>query len=88
MKELETEWRKIPPARYQLYDFDGLIAPRDAETVIQIRFRAAAKPSPLDEMLPIDFAFVDPETRARWAKCTTRASASTPAISFSPAVRA
>jgi ABC-type transport system involved in multi-copper enzyme maturation permease subunit len=65
MKELETEWRKIPPSRYQLYDFDGLIAPRDADTVIQIRFRAAAKPSPLDEMLPIDFAFVDPETRTQ-----------------------
>ncbi len=65
IKELETEWRKIAPARAQIYEFEGLIAPRDPQAVIQVRYRGRGQPMPLDEMLAIDFAFADPETKVQ-----------------------
>jgi hypothetical protein len=64
VKELETEWRRIPPAHYQFYDFAGLIAPRDPQAVVQVRFRVNPRPMPLDEMASIDFGFADPQTHA------------------------
>jgi len=64
LKQMEREWRRIPPQHFALYDFEGLVEPRDPETVFQVRFRANAKPMPLDEMIAIDFGFLDPETHA------------------------
>jgi len=62
VKELETQWRKIAPGHFAIYVFENLIPPREAGAKIQVRYRARGQPTPIDEMLAIDFAFADPET--------------------------
>ena len=62
IQELEKDWRTIPPGHYEVYLFEGLIPPRRADAVIQVRYRARGQPMPLSEMLSIDFAFADPDT--------------------------
>ncbi len=62
IKELDKEWRMVPPAQYRAYKFANLIPPRDPQARIQVRYRCRANPMTLDEMVPVSFAFADPTT--------------------------
>lgn len=60
-KEELGAWRTIPPGTANIYFFDNLIAPREEETAIQIRYRLRGQPLNLDMNVPVSFAFVDPD---------------------------
>jgi hypothetical protein len=62
LKELQNDWRTLPPGMARFYLFKNLVAPRDPNTAVQIRYRARGENLQLDEMVPIAFTFADPDT--------------------------
>lgn len=62
--ELHNEWLRLRPGTERLFDFSGLAAPEREDTAFQVRFRLRAAPGPLDEMAPLYWIFIDPNTRA------------------------
>ena len=61
-KELEEEWKRVPPRNERLYRFEGLTPPESAETVYQVRFKARSVPVGVNEILHIGWVLVDPES--------------------------
>lgn len=62
IKQLEEDWRTIPPSVARIYVFENLIPPRDSQAAIQVRYHARGTQLSMDELVPIMFAFADPET--------------------------
>jgi len=62
VKELESDWQRIPRGLSRAYRFDNLIPPEREDTVVQVRYRLRAIPMPPDEMLTVGWLFIDPET--------------------------
>ena len=62
VRELKNEWRRIPPGMARVYMFENLIPPRRPDEAIQVRYRVRGVNLRLDELVPIAFAFADPDT--------------------------
>jgi hypothetical protein len=65
VKELESEWRRIPSGLSRAYRFDDLTPPEREDALAQVRYRLRAIPMPPDEMSRAGWLFVDPGT-GRW----------------------
>ncbi len=63
-RELQDRWRMVAPGQYRVYEFENLPEPEREDTVYQIRYEARGSPIPPEELLPIGWLFVDPETGA------------------------
>ena len=59
---LLKQWRVIEPGGYRMYEFDNLSPPEREDTVIQVRFKVIGQPAPTDDIVTIDWTFVDPDT--------------------------
>lgn len=64
MQEFELEWRRVPPQGSRLYEFENLATQSDEQSVVQVRFKAKAVPLSAAEILYVDWAICDPETKA------------------------
>jgi hypothetical protein len=64
LKTEEIEWRSIKESEFRDYYFRNLTRPADSREAMQVRFRARGIPIPLEEILAIQWQFVDPETGA------------------------
>lgn len=58
----EINWRTIGDAEYRDFRFENLVAPREASEVMQVRFKARGIPIPLEELVTIEWQFIDPRT--------------------------
>ena len=63
-KELEEDWKRVPPWGHRTYRFEALPPPTSRDTVYQVRFKAQAVPYGVNERLYIGWVLVDPETNA------------------------
>jgi ABC-type transport system involved in multi-copper enzyme maturation permease subunit len=62
VREFQEAWLRIPPQQERLYVFENLLPPRSLDTAFQVRFKARASPLPADEIVPLLWVFVDPDT--------------------------
>ncbi|MGE0480413.1 MAG: ABC transporter permease [Phycisphaerae bacterium] len=62
VQELESDWRSLGPGEYEVYHFEKLPPPEAESEVIQVRFKARGVPQPRQEILELDWMFVDPQT--------------------------
>ncbi len=60
--DLQERWRQVAPGERRLFEFTDLPAPDESSRVYQVRFKARGTPIPPEELLPITWAVVDPET--------------------------
>jgi len=65
VKQRREGWLSLRPGEARSYRFEGLRPPARADTVYQVRFKARGTyPLPPDELLPIRWMIVDPQTGA------------------------
>jgi len=72
VKELREQWINIPPGYDRAYQFENIPEPDNPDAVLQVRFRMRAIPMPMDEMIDVGWAILDPETGAVLQTLQTR----------------
>lgn len=60
IRQEETNWRTIGDAESRDFRFENLTPPRRVDEVMQVRFAARGIPIPLDELMYIQWEFIDP----------------------------
>jgi hypothetical protein len=61
-KELQAGWRTIKPSYFSVYEFKDLPLPDSPATIMQVRFKARAVPTPFDEQVRVQWVFLDPDS--------------------------
>ncbi len=62
--EIRNRWWRLTNGESRIFRFEGLAPPESAEQTVEVRFKARGLPIPLDEMLQVGWAFLDPDTGA------------------------
>ncbi|MCH7870311.1 MAG: hypothetical protein IID33_01295 [Planctomycetes bacterium] len=73
--ELLNRWRVLKPGEMRRFDFENLTAPDDPSVVLQVRVRARGNPLPRDEVIPMAWYLLDPESGAQLHPNPTRTEA-------------
>ena len=60
--ELLNRWRVLKPGEPRRFDFENLTAPDDPSIALQVRVRARGNPLPRNELVPIAWYLLDPES--------------------------
>lgn len=61
MKELRTKWLTVEPGYATVYEFENLVSPEREDEAMQVRFKARGIPVPMNEIVKVDWVFVDPD---------------------------
>jgi hypothetical protein len=69
--DLRRRWRALDQGEYRVFEFEGMPEPDHEDMVVQVRYRARGVPIGLDEMVSIDWTFIDPATNSPLASMAT-----------------
>lgn len=62
VRELAQRWRVIESGDFRIYEFADLTPPDGSEETVQVRYKVLAVPAPPEEMVELEWGFLDPET--------------------------